>query len=120
MAVLASLFGILNFLICITVLFVYLSKYRKLKRQGSGFETAIDAYEFVERFLLCVWWLLGTVLIYVLNQNPFWILAWFFIGLALSLLVRGIANASGLVGFMVTGEMHLRSIAQEVADSMDR
>jgi len=120
MSVFASLFGMLNFLVCITVLFVYVSRYRKLKRQGVGFETAVDAYEFVEHFLLCLWWFLGTVFIYVVSMNPFWILAWFFVGLVLSLLVRGVANASGLMGFMVTGEMHLRAIAQEVADSSKR
>ncbi|MES2391614.1 MAG: hypothetical protein V4555_08235 [Acidobacteriota bacterium] len=118
MSIIASLFGAVNFLACITILSVYISKYRKLKRQGVGFETALDAYEFVEHTLLCFWWFVGTVLLYALGLNPFWILAWFLIGLVLTLVLRGIANASGLIGFMATGEMHLRSIAQEVADSM--
>ena len=119
MQIVGTVFLYLNLLVCVLALTAYQIQYRKLKRQGFGFNNAEDAYDFVQHFLLCVWWAVGIFVVAALGLSPFWIIAWFLAGLVIGVVAKRFAQVGGLSMFISMGEVEFSKRTQEIAAKFD-
>lgn len=118
MQIVAALFGALNYIVCLAALVVFFREYRKVKKKELPFLEVSEAYEFVWHSMFMLWWFVGTCLVRILDLNPLWVLAWLFVGLLITGLVRHLMDVSGLIGFMAAGELYLKTVAREAASRL--
>ena len=89
-------------------------RYFSLK-SGAAIPTAkvSDAMEFVQHTSLSLWWMLGVLIVPILEIHSAWLILWVLCGLAGVVLMERLVAVSGLSTFLQAGEASVQTLIEE-------
>ena len=93
-------------------------RYLSFKR-GAAIPTAkvSDATEFVQHTSFSLWWILGVIIVPILEIRSAWLILWVLCGLAGVVLIERLVAVSGLSAFLAAGELSVQALIEERTNS---